>query len=265
MLTLLLALNLLLDEGNSPFPMTAVPQADPQPAPVADDPHPIGTVQREEFYILQSEAPLLVVASPPGLVEITHEQGPMMARGKFAGSDGKTETRMLLGDHLYFVDALKSGTVELIVIPVGATEAEQIQRQLVEVQAGPRPPPQPDTDTDTDTDTEPEPDGIPVDDTGGFRVLLLLDETADPDTLTAVDSLQTVKWLDANTDDWRRWDRSTAETDGELDKEEPVWRRIWQAARPALPEGPQLLIIQGKTITVRPLTSQVVQELEVAR
>ena len=82
MLTLLLALNLLLDEGNSPFPMTpVVPQADPQPAPVADEPHPIGTVQREEFYILQSESPLLVVASPPGLVEITHEQGPLMARG----------------------------------------------------------------------------------------------------------------------------------------------------------------------------------------
>jgi hypothetical protein len=262
MLTLLLMLNLLLDEGISPFPMTAVPQVvTPQPTPVADDPHPIGTVQREEFYILQSEAPLLVVASPPGLVEITHEQGPLMARGRFAGGDGKTETRMLLGNHLYFIDALKSGTVELIVIPVGATEAEQIQRQLVEVQAGPRPPPQP----DTDTDPEPEPDGIPVDDTGGFRVLLLLDESADPDTLTAVDSLQTVKWLDANTDDWRRWDRSTAETDGELDKEEPVWRRIWQAARPALPEGPQLLIIQGKTITVRPLTSQVVQELEVAK
>ena len=97
MLTLLLALNLLLDEGNSPFPMTAVPQADPQPAPVADDPHPIGTVQREEFYILQSEVPLLVVASPPGLVEITHEQGPLMARGRFAGGDGATETRMLLG------------------------------------------------------------------------------------------------------------------------------------------------------------------------
>jgi len=264
MLTLLLALNLLLDEGNSPFPMTAVPDVvTPQPTPVADEPHPIGTVQREEFYVLQSEAPLFVVSSPPGLVEITHEQGPLMARGRFAGGGGKTETRMLLGDHLYFVDAVQSGTVELIVIPVGATEAEQIQRQLVEVQAGPRPPPQP--DTDTDTEPEPEPDGIPVDDTGGFRVLLLLDESADPDTLTAVDSLNTVRWLDENTDDWRRWDRSTAETDGELDKEEPVWRRIWQAARPALPEGPQLLIIQGKTITVRPLTSQVVQELEVAK
>ena len=258
MTTLLLALILLLDEkGISPFPMTpAVPQVNPQPTVVADEPHPIGTVRREEFYILQSESPLLVVASPPELVEITHEQGPMMARGKFAGSDGKTETRMLLGNHLYFVDAVKSGSVELIVIPVGAENADQIHRQLVEVQAGPRPPPE----------AEPvDDDQIPVDDTGGFRVLLLLDETADVDTLTAVDSLQTIKWLDANTDDWRRWDRSTAETEGELDKEEPVWRRIWQAAEPSLPEGPQLLVIQGKTITVRPLTSQIVQELEVLR
>ena len=256
MLTLLLALILLLNDGTSPFPMTAVPQVNPQPTPVADEPHPIGTVRREEFYILQSESPLLVVASPPGLVEITHEQGPMMARGKFAGGDGETETRMLLGNHLYFVDAIQSGSVELIVIPAGAEDADQIQRQLVEVQAGPRPPPEPEPVDD---------DQIPVDDTGGFRVLLLLDETADVDTLTAVDSLQTIKWLDANTDDWRRWDRSTAETEGELDKEEPVWRRIWQAAKPSLPEGPQLLVIQGKTITVRPLTSQIVQELEVLR
>ena len=102
MTTLLLALILLLDDGSSPFPMTpAVPQVNPQPTVVADEPHPIGTVRREEFYILQSESPLLVVASPPGLVEVTHEQGPMMARGKFAGGDGTTtETRMLPGNHL---------------------------------------------------------------------------------------------------------------------------------------------------------------------
>jgi hypothetical protein len=256
MTTLLLALILLLDDGISPFPMTAVPQVIPQPTVVADEQHPIGTVRREEFYILQSESPLLVVASPPRLVEITHEQGPMMARGKFAGGDGTTETRMLLGNHLYFVDAVQSGSVELIVVPVGAADAGQIQRQLVEVQAGSRPPPKPEPVDD---------DQIPVDDTGGFRVLLLLDETADVDTLTAVDSLQTIKWLDANTDDWRRGDRSTAETEGELDKEEPVWRDIWKAAEPQLPSGPQLLAIQGKTITVRPLTSQVVQELEAMR
>ncbi len=256
MTTLLLALILLLDDGISPFPMTpAVPQVNPQPTPVADEPHPIGTVRREEFYILQSDSPLLVVSSPPGLVEITHEQGPMMARGKFAGGDGETETRMLLGNHLYFVDAIQSGSVELIVIPAGAEDADQIQRQLVGVQAGPRPPPEPEPVDD---------DQIPVDDTGGFRVLLLLDETADPATLAAVNSLQTRRWLDDNTDDWRRWDRSTIEAD-DMGDEEPVWRDIWKAAEPQLPSGPQLLAIQGQTITVRPLTSQVVQELEAMR
>jgi len=256
MLTLLLALILLLDDGSSPFPMTpAVPQVNPQPTVVADEPHPIGTVRREEFYVLQADSPLLVVASPPGLVEITHEQGPMMARGEFAGGDGTTETRMLLGNHLYFVDAIKSGSVELIVIPAGATDAGQIHRQLVEVQAGPRPPPGPEPVDD---------DQIPVDDTGGFRVLLLLDETADVATLTAVNSLQTRRWLDDNTDDWRRWDRSTIEAD-DMDDEEPVWRDIWRAAEPELPAGAQLLVIRGKTITVRPLTSQIVQELEAMR
>jgi hypothetical protein len=185
-------------------------------------------------------------------VEVTHELGPLIARGRWAGGGGKVETRLLEAAHLYFVDARQAGKTELIVIPIGMTDASQIQRQLVTVQLGPQPPPPPDPVDD---------DQIPVDDTKGFRVLLLLDETADPATLAAVNSLQTRRWLDDQTDDWRRWDRSTVEVD-DMDDEEPVWREIWRAAEPELPAGPQLLVIKGKTITVRPLTSQVVQELE---
>jgi len=188
-------------------------------------------------------------------VEVTHELGPLIARGRWAGGGGKVETRLLEAAHLYFVDARQAGQTEIIAIPVGMTDASQIQRQLVTVQLGPNPPPDPDPEPIDDDDQ------IPVDDTKGFRVLLLLDETADPDTVAAVNSLQTRRWLDDQTDDWRRWDRSTVEQD-DMGDEEPVWRDIWRAAEPELPAGPQLLVIKGKTITVRPLTSQVVQELE---
>ena len=255
MITLLAALLLLVD-GIPLFPVAPVPVVpvrvvppDAEPSDVAE---PVATVSSEEFYVLQSATEVVIVTSPPGLVEVTHELGPLIARGRWAGGGGKVETRLLEAAHLYFVDARQAGKTELIVIPIGMTDASQIQRQLVTVQLGPQPPPPPDPVDD---------DQIPVDDTKGFRVLLLLDETADPATLAAVNSLQTRRWLDDQTDDWRRWDRSTVEQD-DMGDEEPVWRDIWRAAEPELPAGPQLLVIKGKTITVRPLTSQVVQELE---
>ena len=255
MITLLTALLLLVD-GIPLFPVAPVPVVpvrvvppDAEPSDVAE---PVATVSSEEFYVLQSATEVVIVTSPPGLVEVTHELGPLIARGRWAGGGGKVETRLLEAAHLYFVDARQAGKTELIVIPIGMTDASQIQRQLVTVQLGPQPPPPPDPVDD---------DQIPVDDTKGFRVLLLLDETADPATLAAVNSLQTRRWLDDQTDDWRRWDRSTVEAD-DMNDEEPVWREIWRAAEPELPAGPQLLVIKGKTITVRPLTSQVVQELE---
>ena len=258
MITLLAALLLLVD-GIPLFPVAPVPVVpvrvvppDAEPSDVAE---PVATVSSEEFYVLQSATEVVIVTSPPGLVEVTHELGPLIARGRWAGGGGKVETRLLEAAHLYFVDARQAGKTELIVIPIGMTDASQIQRQLVTVQLGPQPPPPPDPVDD---------DQIPVDDTKGFRVLLLLDETADPATLAAVNSLQTRRWLDDQTDDWRRWDRSTVEVD-DMDDEEPVWREIWRAAEPQLPAGPQLLVIQGKTITVKPLTSQVVQELEAMR
>ena len=259
MITLLAALLLLVDEiplfPVSPVPVVPAPVIPPVTDP-SDGAEPVATVSSEEFYVLQSAAEVVIVTSPPGLVEVTHELGPLIARGRWAGGGGKVETRLLEADHLYFIDARQAGQTELIVIPIGMMDASQIQRQLVTVQLGPQPPP-----------PDPKPvddDQIPVDDTKGFRVLLLLDETADPATLAAVNSLQTRRWLDDQTDDWRRWDRSTVEAD-DMDDEEPVWREIWRAAEPELPAGPQLLVIKGKTITVRPLTSQVVQELEAMR
>ncbi len=262
LLLLAVYLSIGVDDPETVFPVNPRPIPKPVPVPVPRDvePDPVGVVRSEEFYVLQSAAELVIVTSPPGLVEVTHELGPLIARGRWAGNGGKIETRLLEAKNLYFVDPKKAGQAELIAIPVGMTEASQIQRQMVQVQLGPRPPPPDDEDDEDDKDDEQ----IPVDDTKGFRVLLLLDETADPATLAAVNSLQTRRWLDDRTDDWRRWDRSTVEQD-DMNDEEPVWRNIWRAAEPMIPDGPQLLVIRGKTITVRPLTSQVVQELEAMR
>lgn len=249
---------LLLLQDESPFPVKDVTPVTPvivqeQPETV---PQFIDVLTHEEFYCIESEEPLLVLASPQGVVNVTYEQGPLMARGKWAGSNNAVETRMLLGKHLYFVDVITSGSVEMLVIKFDATGTSKIFRQKISTQRGPRPPP------DIEPVVEPDEDKIIVPDTGEFRVLMVYDEDADLDALNAINSINTRKWLDQNTDGWRTWDRSSIDDPGYLDKEETVWKNIWKSAGPSIPDGPHLLIIQGKTITVRPLTSQVVQELE---
>lgn len=255
MLTPLLLCLVLQD---SPFPVrTDIPDPPPVVPPETDTPSQfIDEITYEEFYVIESEDPLLVLASPQGVVSVTYEQGPLMARGKWSGSNGDIETRMLLGKHLYFVDVITSGSVEMLVIKSGATDPDSIFRQKISTQRGPRPPP------DTEPDDDPDEDKIIVPDTGEFRVLMVYDEDADLDALNAINSISTRKWLDQNTDGWRAWDRSSIDEPGYLDNEEEVWKGIWKSAGPSIPDGPHLLIIKGKTITVRPLTSQVVQELE---
>ena len=249
---------LLLLQDDSPFPVrTDVPV--PSPVTQEDDstdPKFIDVISYEEFYVIESEEQLLVLASPQGIVGVTYEQGPLMARGKWAGGDGSIETRMLLGKHLYFVDVITSGSVEMLVIKSGATDPAKIFRQKISTQRGPRPPP------DIKPDVDPDEDKIDVPDTDGFRVLLLYDEDVDLDIANAINSISTRKWLDDNTDDWRAWDRSTADMAGSVSNESKVWQDIWNSAGKSVPAGPHLLIIKGKTITVRPLTSQIIQELE---
>ncbi len=251
-----LLLFLLLQD--SPFPVrTDTPAPTPVVQAETDPPSQfIDKITYEEFYVLESEEPLLVLASPQGVVNVTYEQGPLMARGKWAGSNGDIETRMLMGKHLYFVDVITSGSVEVLVIKSGATNPANIFRQKISTQRGPRPPPI------VDPVVDPDVDKIDVPDTGEFRVLMLYDEDADLDALNVVNSVNTRRWLDQNTDGWRAWDRSSTLKPGYLDNEEAVWKSIWNSAGPSVPAGPHLLIIKGKTITVRPLTSQVIQELE---
>ena len=126
------------------LPDIRLPMSPPGPEPAPVEQQPISTLKADEWYVIESDAPLAVLSSPVGLVSVTEDAGPIRIKGKFADGNGRTETRSYAGPHVYSVEAVKSGTVELILIPVGFTDAAQIRRQTLTVSGlGPQPPPDP--------------------------------------------------------------------------------------------------------------------------
>lgn len=137
----------------------------PEPKPVA-----VPKLTAEVWYVIDSDVPILVLASPQGLVSVVKDAGPLRIRGKFIDGAGKTETREYKGKHVYTIEAAGVGAVELLVIPPGITDEKDVIRRAIEVDngAGPRPPPSPDPPT-----PEPSPAPIPL---AGLRVLIVFEE-----------------------------------------------------------------------------------------
>lgn len=140
----------LAPPASSP-PMTAItfpdppsPSPDPKPTP---DPKPAPsatTLGAENLYVVQSDAPFLLFASPSGLVSVTREAGPLRVRGKFIDGGGKVETRTLTGKHIAIIEAVGTGKVELIAVAVGSADEKEATRRTIEVDAGKGPQPPPD-------------------------------------------------------------------------------------------------------------------------
>lgn len=96
-----------------------------------------------DLYVIDADSPVIVLASPLGLVSILEEAGPVKIRAKFV--DGaKPETRTYKGKQVFLIEALATGTVELLIVPKSATAtAEDAIRKTLQVEQGegPRPPP----------------------------------------------------------------------------------------------------------------------------
>lgn len=120
------------------FPEVVAPVV-PAPAPQA-----VSRLSANELFVIDADIPLLVFASPQGLVSITEEAGPLRIRAHFVGGS-KIQSKTFKGKYIYVIDAAKSGDVEIIVVPVSATKAsDAIRKQLaVDAGEGPRPPPKP--------------------------------------------------------------------------------------------------------------------------
>ena len=145
MLPLLMCLSLLAADPPpvpSPIRLPAVTvNTDPKPMP---GPDAVTRLTTDRLYVLDSDVPVIVLSSPPGLVALTDDVGPIKVRGQFADGTGKYETRTFTGKYVYTVEASKTGRVELIVVPVGAKTAGEVIRRVIDVVAGDSPqPPQP--------------------------------------------------------------------------------------------------------------------------
>lgn len=233
----------------------------PQPAPPA--PRVVTEISAGVFFVVESAEPLLVLSSPAGVVDAVYEAGPIRCRGRFAEAPERTQTRELKGPHLYFVEALQPGTVELLIVRGSALDAAEVLRHTLTVTGeGPRPPP----DVEPEPEPEPEPDGVvPVPDPDELRVLFVVDQDAPQRLLSELGGVPLRIWLDDNCRDWRRWDRSGIE-DGGLDDADPVFRKIWQDVGVQVPEGPHVLITSGTEVQIVPLVAgKVLEALKQAR
>jgi hypothetical protein len=254
---------LVLDDPALVFP-SPVPAVTPQPQDVA--PGPI-RIRPEEWLLVSGKRQCLLIAIPEGVVGITEQQlqqgETAVYRGRFAGGNGRIETRRISDPWIYSIEAQAPGNVTLVVVPYGFSDPSERQLvQLVVDGSGPQPPPGP----------GPSPQPTPKPGDGDLRVMLLVDQDAPPAALQAVNSQAVRQWLDANCvqdagrAEWRLWDRSAIESDG-LDEAPAIWRKLWQDVKADLGDGPQAVIVCGTDAAVVPIESQpqLLQALKTAK
>lgn len=223
------------------------------------------TLTDEMIYCLESDKPRIVLATPRSVVSIASERGPMRVRAKFADGDGRIETRSFTKEFLIFLEPAATGRTEILLIPLGVQSAAEIERLEVVVSSGigPRPPPEPEPGPGPGPGPKPEPEPEPTPQPTppkGIRVLFLCNEDATREQLNAVHSLETMQWLTANCaksedgrPEWRRWDPTSISKSSMLEKETPVWKRLWDDIAGKLPEGNLIVVAADNRVTINPL------------
>lgn len=114
--------------------------------PVTPKPVPSGQIpvlDADVIYVLQSTANCIVLSSPPGLVTITPEAGPLRIKGRFIDDPGKTKSQTFKGPFLWTIEPVKAGECEILVYPMGGVKVESdVKRRMINV-LGAKPPPDP--------------------------------------------------------------------------------------------------------------------------
>lgn len=125
--------------GQSKIDVTLPSLPSPVPAPV--NPGAPTVLTSNMLYVINASAPVMVLASPDGILKVTSDTGPIKIRGQFIDGSGKTETRTFKGPSVYTVEAVGQGTCELIV--VSSMDPATVIRRMIVSQIGPVPPPDP--------------------------------------------------------------------------------------------------------------------------
>ena len=195
----------------------------PQPMPPQPAPKAVASLAADELYVVQSNEDVQLLASPPGVVTVTKESGPLKIRGLFVGNK-IVSTRTYAKKNVFIVERIAAGDVELLLVPAG-----KVERRVVGDGDSPVPPPKPKPD-DPPAPKPPEP-------VTSFRVIFVWESG---DTLTAaqnsvINGVEVADFLAAKTTKtgtdkgWRLKDK-----DAPAAGDTPVMNELWAAVKAKL-------------------------------
>lgn len=248
-----------------PDAVSPVPAPTPAPKPVVPPkpkPPAVPVLAADELYVLTYPADAIVLASPPDAVKIVQEEGPVKIRGKFFGGSGKFETRTFTGKTVVTIEVAGKAAqrVELIVIPVGATKADQVGRKLVDLLAAPDETPKP--------DIAPKPKPVVPVPVTSFRVIFASEsgQTHTKEQLGVIygkaveDYLNANCTKDGNTAGWRRYDPQQ-----DASGESPTMKALWSAVQPKLTALPCIVIEVNGKADILPLSANPADQIAVLK
>ena len=129
----------MLQDGNA----IELPEP-PAPAPVIQDdmqPQPsVDTFSTDQLYLIQSDIALVILASPAGVLQVTPAKQGAVIFSRFAGGKG-LEERSITRANGYVVRGLAAGTAELLILPAGSADLQDLRRRILSVTAAETTPP----------------------------------------------------------------------------------------------------------------------------
>lgn len=225
------------------FPEYTTPTPEPKP-PVTVEVNRLGP---DRLYVIDSDVPCVVLASPAELVKITAETGPIKISGLFVDNVKRT-TRTYSGKYVFVVEAAGTGKVELLVIPNGFKVEADIIRKILDVDNGTGPRPPPDPNPPVPPDPKPSPAPIPGD---GLRVLIVY-ETGIPmpaGQFSAIFGKDVRGYLDTHAKEYRVYDQNT-----DITHAPKVWQDAMKRPRASVP---WIIVSDGKTGYEGPMPANV--------
>jgi len=244
-----------------------IPEEDVVPAPAPPKPPRtpkfVSELSEETWLVIESSEKIVVTSSPLGHVSVQPEEGPVKVRGKFADGTGKIETRTFTSKYLYFINAVKKGTIEILVFnPSEVTEEKDIPRYTLHVMGvTPIPPPEP----EPGPTPEPEPDPVVV---KSFRVIFVKESGQTlPGQKVAVSSAKAVRdYLTAKTtpeggvSGWREYDPQQTTVN-----EQPAIKALWDTVKPQINAIPCMIIEVNGHAKVLPFPETVDEALRILK
>lgn len=223
----------------------------------------------DQFYVIASVKPLVLLADGPGGVTVAARKPPFMLPAKQAigWKAAAGDPEFVIWDtktpFLYVVKAAKPGDVLITVIPaINAVTADKqqipltakdVQRRQLAITTVPVPPTPVDPPKPIDP---PKPVDPPIPNPAkGFRVMIVYETDANltREQLNVLNSSTIMAYLnthcvkDANgMAEWRKWDKPTIDRPGALQKESQVWQQLWNDSKSRLGKLPQIVIVNDQ-------------------